>query len=77
MPRVKILYTHDNGDYEFIDPITYHTYVYKDGGGILDTEKQHQYYVEQATTEKAQLINEATNQISYLQNAVDAENSDK
>lgn len=40
---------------------------------VLDTEKQHQFYVEQASTEKAQLISEATSTIAYLQDAVDAE----
>lgn len=40
---------------------------------VLDTEKQHQFYVDQATTEKAQLISDATAKIAYLQDAVDAE----
>lgn len=40
---------------------------------VFDTEKQHQYYVEQATTKKTQLINEATNKIAFLQDAVEAE----
>ena len=39
----------------------------------LDVNKQHQYEVNQASTKKNQLIAEATSQISYLQDAVDAD----
>ena len=40
---------------------------------VLDTEKQHQYEVNQASAKKNQLIAEATAQISYLQDAVDTD----
>ena len=39
----------------------------------LDKNKQHQSQVNQATTEKNQLIADATSQISYLQGAVDSQ----
>ena len=39
----------------------------------LDKNKQHQSQINQATTEKNQLIAEATSQISYLQDAVDSQ----
>ena len=39
----------------------------------LDVNKQHQYEVNQASTKKNQLIAEATSQISYLQDAIDAD----
>ena len=39
----------------------------------LDKNKQHQSQVNQATTQKNQLIAEATSQISYLQDAVDSQ----
>ena len=39
----------------------------------LDVSKQHQYEVNQASAKKNQLITDATAQISYLQDAVDAE----
>ncbi|MFQ1041930.1 tail fiber assembly protein [Gilliamella sp. CG16] len=37
----------------------------------LDRDKKHQYEVENATIQKKQMIEEATNQIGYLQDAVD------
>lgn len=40
---------------------------------VLDENKQHQHYVDIATTQKKQLLNEATTQIDYLQDAIDAE----
>ena len=40
---------------------------------VLDTEKQHQYDIDVATSQKKQLLSEANEQISYLQDAVDAE----
>ena len=40
---------------------------------VLDTEKQHQHDVDIATSQKKQLLSEANEQISYLQDAVDAE----
>ena len=39
----------------------------------LDKNKQHQSQVNQSTTQKNQLIAEATSQISYLQDAVDSQ----
>ena len=39
----------------------------------LDTEKQHQYEINQALAKKNQLIAEATMQINYLQDAVDTD----
>ena len=39
----------------------------------LDKNKQHQSQVNQATTQKNQLISEATSQISYFQDAVDSQ----
>ncbi|MBI0004923.1 tail fiber assembly protein [Gilliamella sp. W8126] len=40
---------------------------------VLDTEKQHQHNVDIATSQKKQLLSEATSQISYLQDAVDSQ----
>ena len=40
---------------------------------VLDTEKQHQYDINVATSQKKQLLSEANEQISYLQDAADAE----
>lgn len=40
---------------------------------VLDAEKQHQHDVNIATSQKKQLLSEANEQISYLQDAVDAE----
>ncbi|MFQ1020182.1 tail fiber assembly protein [Gilliamella sp. CG13] len=39
----------------------------------LDHDKKHQYEVKKTTIRKNQLIDEATNQISYLQDAVDSQ----
>ena len=39
----------------------------------LDTEKQQQHYINIATTQKKQLLNEANAQIECLQDAVDAD----
>lgn len=39
----------------------------------LDENKQHQHYVAVATAQKKQLLNEATAQIDYLQDAIDTE----
>ena len=38
---------------------------------VLDTEKQHQNDIDVATSQKKQLLSKATEQISYLQDAVD------
>ncbi|PXZ04021.1 tail fiber assembly protein [Gilliamella apicola] len=38
---------------------------------VLDTEKQHQNDIDEATSQKKQLLSKATEQISYLQDAVD------
>ena len=40
---------------------------------VLDTEKQHQHDVDIATSQKKQLLSEANEQISYLQDAVESE----
>ena len=40
---------------------------------VLDTAKQHQYYVNEAAAQKNELVREATTKISYLQDAIDAE----
>ncbi|MFQ1006036.1 tail fiber assembly protein [Gilliamella sp. CG22] len=40
---------------------------------VLDENKQHQHYVAIATTQKKQLLSEATTQISYLQDAIDTD----
>ena len=40
---------------------------------VLDTDKQHQFYVEEAIIKKDRLISDATNQIAYLQDAIDTE----
>lgn len=40
---------------------------------VLDENKQHQHYVAIATAQKKQLLSEATMQIDYLQDAIDAE----
>lgn len=40
---------------------------------VLDENKQHQHYIAVATAQKKQLLSEATTQIDYLQDAIDAE----
>ena len=40
---------------------------------VLDTDKQHQHDIDVATSQKKQLFSEATEQISYLQDAVDSQ----
>ena len=40
---------------------------------VLDTEKQHQHDIDVATSQKKQLLSEANEQISYLQDAIDAD----
>ena len=40
---------------------------------VLDTEKQHQHDINVATSQKKQLLSKATEQISYLQDAVDSQ----
>ena len=40
---------------------------------VLDTEKQKQHYIDVATENKKQLLNDANEQIRYLQDAVDAD----
>lgn len=44
---------------------------------VLDTEKQHQHDVDIATSQKKQLLSEANEQISYLQDAVESEIASK
>lgn len=39
---------------------------------FLDTDKQQQHYINIATAQKKQLLNEANTQIEYLQDAIDA-----
>lgn len=40
---------------------------------VLDTEKQHQYDINVATSQKKQLLSDVNEQISYLQDAIDAD----
>ena len=40
---------------------------------VLDETKQHQHNVDVATTQKKQLLSEASTQIDYLQDAIDTE----
>lgn len=40
---------------------------------MLDENKQHQHYVAVATAQKRQLLNEASSQIDYLQDAIDTD----
>lgn len=40
---------------------------------ILDENKQHRYYVDVATAQKKQLLNDASSQINYLQDAIDTD----
>ena len=40
---------------------------------VLDTEKQHQHDVDIATSQKKQLLSDVNEQISYLQDAIDAD----
>jgi Caudovirales tail fibre assembly protein. len=39
---------------------------------LLDNDKQHQYYIKIALAQKNRLLNEASAQISYLQDAIDS-----
>ncbi|OCG09692.1 tail fiber assembly protein [Gilliamella apicola] len=39
---------------------------------VLDTDKQQQHYINIATAQKKQLLNDANEQIDYLQDAIDA-----
>ena len=40
---------------------------------VLDTEKQHQHDINVATSQKKQLLSDVNEQISYLQDAIDAD----
>ena len=47
--------------------------IWNGGKWILDAEKQHQHDIDVATSQKKQLLSEANEQISYLQDAIDAD----
>lgn len=75
----KIVYKHDNGQYELIDQLTYHTCVYKEGRWITDNIKTQEYQntiFEQNKIIVDKLIAEATIEIEILQDKIDLDEAD-
>lgn len=75
----KIIYLHENGGYELIDQLTYHTCIYSNGEWVTNEEKLIEYQEtiysrNKVTAEK--LIAEATLEIGILQDKIDLNESE-
>lgn len=70
----KVIYTHENGEYELVDQLTYQTCSYVDGKWVDDATKKASYQQKIINMNKlaiSNLLEEANNNISMLQDAID------
>lgn len=70
----KVIYTHENGEYELIDQLTYQTCSYVNGEWTEDATKKASYQQKIINMNKlaiSNLLEEANNNISILQDAID------
>ena len=70
----KVIYTHENGEYELIDQLTYQTCSYVNGEWTEDATKKASYQRKIINMNKlaiSNLLEEANNNISILQDAID------
>ena len=70
----KVIYKHENGEYELVDQITYQTCSYVDGEWVEDATKKASYQQKIINMNKlaiSSLLEEANNNISILQDAID------
>ena len=70
----KVIYKHENGEYELVDQITFQTCVCVNGDWIEDVAQKTAYQQRIINMNKltlSNLLNEANNNISILQDAID------
>ncbi|AJA44971.1 virus tail fiber assembly protein lambda gpK [Frischella perrara] len=70
----KVIYKHENGEYELVDQLTYQTCSYVDGEWVEDVTKKASYQQKIINMNKlaiSSLLEEANNNISMLQDAID------
>ena len=70
----KVIYTHENGEYELVEQLTYQTCSYFDGEWVEDATKKAYYQQKIIDMNKlaiSSLLEEANNNISMLQDAID------
>ena len=70
----KVIYKHENGEYELVDQLTYQTCSYVDGEWVEDATKKASYQQKIINMNKlaiSNLLEEANNNISMLQDAID------
>ena len=70
----KVLFTHENGEYELVDQLTYQTCSYVNSEWLEDAAKKAAYQQKIINMNKlalSDLLDEANNNISILQDAID------
>ena len=70
----KVIYKHENGEYELVEQLTYQTCSYVDGEWVEDATKKASYQQKIINMNKlaiSSLLEEANNNISMLQDAID------
>lgn len=67
----KVIYKHDNGEYELVDQLTYQTCSYVNGEWIEDVGKKAAYHININKLALNDLLDEANNNISILQDVID------
>ena len=70
----KVIYKHENGEYELVDQLTYQTCSYVDGEWVEDATKKASYQQKIINMNKlaiSSLLEEANNNISMLQDDID------
>ena len=70
----KVIYKHENGEYELVDQLTYQTCSYVNGEWVEDAAKKAAYQQRIINMNKltiSNLLEEANNNISMLQDAID------
>ena len=70
----KVIYKHENGKYELVDQLTYQTCSYVNGEWVEDAAKKAAYQQRIINMNKlaiSNLLGEANNNISMLQDAID------
>ncbi|QHJ85671.1 MAG: hypothetical protein [Caudoviricetes sp.] len=70
----KVIYKHKNGEYELVDQLTYQTCSYVNSEWIEDATKKAAYQQKIINMNKltlSNLLDEANNKISILQDAID------
>ena len=70
----KVIYKHENGEYELVDQLTYQTCSYVNSEWLEDAAKKAAYQQKIINMNKlalSDLLDEANNNISILQDAID------